>query len=103
MNLEINAYLGKSPIVRLYSPAAKSLVKFFAISSATKEVATLRRGILNNLDTILKIDIETPAEASSTEPVEAKRVINPSLDNNHQIYERKPINYTVNQQHDKKL
>lgn len=103
MNLEINAYSGKSPIVCLYSPAAKSLVKFFAISSATKEVATLRRGILNNLDTILKIDMETPAEASSTEPVEAKRVINPSLDNNHKIYERKPINYTVNQHHDKKL
>lgn len=41
------------------------------MSSATKEVATLRRGILNNFDTMLKIDMETPAEANSSEPAGA--------------------------------
>lgn len=39
------------------------------MSSATKEVATLRRGILNNFETMLKIDMETPAEANSTGPM----------------------------------
>lgn len=63
----------KSSNVSLYSPEAKSLDEFFAISSATKEVATLSRGILNNLDTMLKIDIETPADANSTEPTEASK------------------------------
>lgn len=57
------------------SPADKFSTEFFEKSSATKEVATLRRGILNNFDTTLKIDIETPAEANATEPVETiKRI-----------------------------
>lgn len=38
------------------------------MSSATKEVATLRRGILNNFDIMLNTDTETPAEANATEP-----------------------------------
>lgn len=41
------------------------------MSSATNEVATLRRGMLNNFDTMLKIDMETPAEANSREPAGA--------------------------------
>lgn len=44
------------------------LLEFLAISSATKEVATLRRGILKSLEIMLKIDMETPAEANSKEP-----------------------------------
>lgn len=40
----------------------------FAKSSATKEVATLRSGMLNSFEMILKIDIETPADASCTGP-----------------------------------
>lgn len=39
-----------------------------AMSSATKEVATLRRGILKSLEMMLKMDMETPAEANSTVP-----------------------------------
>lgn len=38
------------------------------MSSATKEVATLRRGILNSFEMILKMETETPAEANSKVP-----------------------------------
>lgn len=38
------------------------------MSSATKDVAMLRRGTLNSFETILKIDMDTPAEANSTGP-----------------------------------
>lgn len=40
------------------------------MSLATKEVATLRRGILKSFDTMLKMDMETPAEANSKVPNE---------------------------------
>lgn len=39
------------------------------MSSATNEVATLRRGILNTLDIMLKIEMETPADANSRDPI----------------------------------
>lgn len=42
-----------------------------AMSSATKEVATLRRGMLKSLEMMLKMDTETPAEANSTVPAKA--------------------------------
>jgi len=42
-----------------------------AMSSATKEVATLRRGMLKSLEMMLKMDTETPAEANSTVPTKA--------------------------------
>jgi hypothetical protein len=38
------------------------------MSSATNEVATLRRGILKTFDRILNIDMETPAVANSKGP-----------------------------------
>lgn len=41
------------------------------MSSATKEVATLRRGMLKSLEMMLKMDTETPAEANSTVPAKA--------------------------------
>jgi len=41
------------------------------MSSATKEVATLRRGMLKSLEMMLKMDTETPAEANSTVPEKA--------------------------------
>ena len=72
--IHIQQRLFCNQFVSFYSPD-ESLISFFAISSATKEVATLRRGILNSFDTILKIDIETPAEANSTEPTEATKRI----------------------------
>lgn len=53
-------------------PDMLTLVAFLAMSSATKDVATLSRGILKSFDIMLKIDIETPAEANSTEPVRKK-------------------------------
>ena len=57
----------------LNSPADKFSIAFFEMSSATKEVARLKRGILNNFDTMLKIDMETPAEANAMEPAETKK------------------------------
>lgn len=50
-----------------------SLISFFEMSSATKEVATLRRGILNSFDILLKIVMPTPAEPNSTGPAESSR------------------------------
>lgn len=50
-------------------PATKTWPAFFEISSATKEVATLRRGRLNNLEIVLKTVMEIPAEANSSEPM----------------------------------
>jgi hypothetical protein len=38
------------------------------MSSATKEVATLRSGILNSFEMMLKMETETPAEANSRVP-----------------------------------
>lgn len=38
------------------------------MSFATKEVVMLRRGTLKSLDMILKIVIETPADANSIAP-----------------------------------
>jgi len=42
-----------------------------AMSSATKEVAMLRRGMLKSLEIMLKMDTETPAEANSRVPAKA--------------------------------
>lgn len=53
-------------------PEGESFISFLEMSSATKEVATLRRGILNNFDILLKIVMETPAEPSSTGPTKAR-------------------------------
>lgn len=50
-------------------PAAESLSAYLEMSSATKDVATLRRGMLNTLDIILKIDTEMPADANSNAPL----------------------------------
>jgi len=41
------------------------------MSSATKEVAMLRRGMLKSLEIMLKMDTETPAEANSRVPAKA--------------------------------
>ena len=57
------------------SPIVEPLLAVFAMSSATKDVATLRRGILNSFDIELKMFIETPAEANSTEPMEKNKHI----------------------------
>lgn len=57
-------------LLSINSPETDSLLAFFAMSSATNDVATLRRGILNSFDTMLKIDKETPAEANSRVPNE---------------------------------
>ena len=59
--------------VTMNSPANTFSIAFFEMSSATKEVATLRRGILNNFDTMLNTDMETPAEANATEPEETQK------------------------------
>lgn len=53
-------------------PELKPWVECLEMSSATNEVATLRRGILNTLDIMLNIDIETPAEANSRDPINRK-------------------------------
>lgn len=45
------------------------------MSSATKDVATLSRGTLNSFEMMLKTDMETPAEANSTEPVKQKQFL----------------------------
>lgn len=54
----------------LIPPEWVSFLAFFEKSSATKEVATLRRGMLKSFDMMLKIDMETPAEPNSTAPSE---------------------------------
>lgn len=54
-------------------PKSDSLSACLAISSATNEVATLSRGILNTFDTILKIDMDTPADANSNAPLTEPR------------------------------
>lgn len=54
-------------------PEVEILLEIFEMSSATKDVATLRRGILNSFDIMLKIDMETPADANSTGPTNATR------------------------------
>jgi len=41
----------KASTINCTSPEAESSRAFFEMSSATKEVATLRRGILNSFDT----------------------------------------------------
>lgn len=41
-------------------------------SSATKEVVMFRRGTLNNLDTRLNTEAETPTAANSTDPTITK-------------------------------
>ena len=51
------------------SPEVDLFIVFAAISSATNEVATLRRGMLKTFDTMLKIDMETPADANSSTPI----------------------------------
>lgn len=48
-------------------------VGFFAMSSATKDVVTLRRGTLKIFDMMLKIEIEIPAEANSKGPIAKSR------------------------------
>ena len=50
------------------SPELDSLLALFDMSSATNDVATLRRGILKTFDMMLKIDIERPADANSKGP-----------------------------------
>lgn len=44
------------------------MLELLEISSATNDVATLRRGILNTFERMLNIDVETPADASSKGP-----------------------------------
>lgn len=55
------------------SPEVEIECAFFEMSSATKEVATLRSGILKSFETILKIDMDTPAEANSTGPTKLQK------------------------------
>lgn len=55
------------------SPDGENPVSLLAISSATNDVATLSRGMLNSFEMTLKTDMETPAEANSTEPMEKQR------------------------------
>lgn len=50
-------------------PAVLSSSAYLEMSSATKDVATLRRGILNTFDIMLKIDTEMPADANSNAPL----------------------------------
>jgi hypothetical protein len=50
------------------SPELDPLFPFLAMSSATNDVATLRRGILKTFEMMLKIDIERPADANSRGP-----------------------------------
>ena len=57
----------------LPDPEVEILFAALEMSSATKEVATLRRGILNNFDIMLKIDMETPADANSTGPTDTEQ------------------------------
>ena len=59
--------------IQLRLPELERECAFLEMSSATKEVATLRRGILNSFDTILKIDMDTPAEANSTGPAKIQK------------------------------
>lgn len=49
-----------------------SFPAFLEMSSATNEVAILRRGMLNTFDTMLNIEIETPADANSKGPFQHK-------------------------------
>lgn len=61
----------------LISPEVGLLIVFAdAMSSATNEVATLRRGMLKTFDIMLKIDMETPADANSSTPIE---IIKPKI------------------------
>lgn len=46
-------------------------IAFFEMSSATNDVETLRRGMLNSFDIMLNIEMETPAEANCTGPTNA--------------------------------
>lgn len=59
----------KASTISFTSPEAESSIAYFEMSSATKEVATLRRGILNSFDMELKMFVETPAEPNSTGPM----------------------------------
>lgn len=52
----------------IFSPELDPLLAFLEMSSATNDVATLRRGILKTFDMMLKIDIDRPAEANSKGP-----------------------------------
>lgn len=56
--------------IYLVSPEVDSLLAFLETSSATNEVAMLRRGMLNTLDIMLKIDMATPADANSKGPIQ---------------------------------
>lgn len=49
-------------------PDIKALLEFFEISSATKEVATLSKGILKSFEILLNRVMDTAAEANSTAP-----------------------------------
>lgn len=55
-------------------PDEGSSIACFEISSATKEVVTLRRGILKTFDMQLNILIETPAEANSNAPTQTLKM-----------------------------
>lgn len=65
----------------------EGLLAFFAMSSATKEVATLRRGILKSFEIMLKSEMDTPAEPNSTAP-EDKLCVRGKNDNFHHILKR---------------
>lgn len=58
-----------------------------ACCSATKDVVTLRRGMLNNLETRLKTEIDTPIAANSTDPIKihmkTDELIKLNITNNH--------------------
>lgn len=60
----------RSPDVELVSTLSElfSFSPTKACSSATKDVVILSKGTLNNLDTRLNTEIETPTAASSTDP-----------------------------------
>lgn len=52
----------------MVSPEVDFSLAFLEMSSATNEVETLRREMLNTLDIMLKIDMATPADANSSGP-----------------------------------
>lgn len=55
------------------TPEEDSLA-FLEMSSATNDVATLRRGILKTFEMMLKIDMETPADANSKGPFQTVNI-----------------------------
>jgi hypothetical protein len=88
-----------------FIPEVVSLVAFFAMSSATKDVATLRRGILNSFDILLKIITATPAEPNSTGPKKerAGKRLNRSVIRDEEPGKHKYIKKAINARADQYL